>query len=97
MTAPNADGGSELERLALEKMAAVLGRVRATQLMRGLLDDLHIELRTPQDLLDFSEALARMGGFEGAVGAMLGVTAVLRGATPRDSAHSHRSTPKPPS
>ncbi len=90
MTAPNVDSSSEMHRIALEKMAAVLGRVRASQLSSRILDELHMELRTPQDLLEFSEALAAMGGFEGAVGAMLGVTAVLRGATPKAEA-SQRS------
>jgi hypothetical protein len=84
MTAPTVDSSSELHRLALEKMSAVLGRVRASELLHRILGELRIELRTPQDLLEFSEALAAMGGFEGAVGAMLGVTAVLRGATPKE-------------
>lgn len=81
-TAQHAEASGELHRLAFEKMAAVLGAERARQLQQSILDDLGIELRTPQDLLRFSEALSRFGGFEGAVGAMLGVTAVMRGAGP---------------
>ncbi len=84
MTVPTATSPSEVHRLALEKMSAVLGRVHASELLHRILGELRIELRTPQDLLEFSEALAAMGGFEGAVGAMLGVTAVLRGAAPKD-------------
>ncbi len=82
----NSDGGkaaSELNSLALEKMAAVLGQQRARALLRHILDELGIELRTPQDLYTFAEALRRYAGFEGAVGAMLSVAAVMRGAGPR--------------
>jgi hypothetical protein len=82
MSAPRPDAPSDFDRLAFEKMAAVLGADRARQLLRSILQELGIELRTPQDLFRFSEALSRLGGFEGAVGAMLGVTAVMRGAGP---------------
>ena len=83
MTGSDAECSGEIYQLALEKMSAVLGRVRAGQLLRRILDDRRLKLQTPQDLFEFSEALSAMGGFEGAVGAMLGVTAVLRGAGPK--------------
>ena len=70
----------ELHEFALAKMSKVLGPDRARQLMKRLLDELGIELRTPDDLVQLSDAMSRLGGFEGAVGAMLGVAAVLRGA-----------------
>ena len=38
------------------------------------------QLRSAEDLVRLSEAMIPLGGFEGAVGAMLGVSAVLRGA-----------------
>lgn len=80
MTPADPGAPSEMHRLALTKMSAVLGPERARQLLRGILDGLGGELRTPQDLFVFSEQLTRLGGFEGAVGAMLGVLAVMRGA-----------------
>ena len=73
----------ELHQLALDKMSAVLGPTRARHLMERILGRLGIELRTPRDLMRFAEELTALGGFEGAVGAMLGVVAVVRGATPR--------------
>ncbi len=71
---------SELHGLAFTKMANVLGEERARILLERHLAELGIELRTPQDLLRLSESLTQMGGIEAAVGAMLGVAAVLRGA-----------------
>lgn len=75
------DPNRELRDLALTKMSAVLGAERAQELLQTLLAELRIELRTPQELHRFSEALGRFGGFEAAVGAMLGVSAVIRGAS----------------
>jgi hypothetical protein len=79
MTAKD-DSTSELHRLAFAKMANVLGEARARILLERHLGELGIELRTPQDLLRLSESLTQLGGIEAAVGAMLGVAAVLRGA-----------------
>jgi hypothetical protein len=73
---------TDLRRIAFDKMSSVLGRDRATRLMERLLSELALELDTPQDLLRFADAMSRLGGFEGALGAMLGVTAVIRGAQP---------------
>lgn len=83
MTASEVHSAGEIHQLAFQKMSAVLGRVRAGQLLQSILDARRMELRTPQDLFEFSEVLSGMGGFEGAVGAMLGVAAVLRGAGPK--------------
>ena len=63
-------------------MSNVLGPERARLLLERLLGELGIALETPQELLLLSERMAQMGGFEAAVGAMLGVAAVLRGAAP---------------
>lgn len=76
---------SELEQLALDKMTSVLGAVRARKLLHQLCTSLRLELRTPEDLLRLSNEMTLLGGFEGAVGAMLGVSAVIRGASPKDS------------
>lgn len=74
--------GGGLHRLALDKMSSVLGPDRARRLMERLLAKLGLALDTPQELMRFADELTRMGGFEGAVGAMLGVQAVMRGALP---------------
>ena len=69
----------------MNKIAKVLGEERARQLMDRILGELRLELRTSEDLLRLSEAMTGLGGFESAVGGMLGVAAVLRGAgAPRE-------------
>ena len=82
MTTVDTDPPGELREFAFTKIANVLGPDRARALLRRLVDDPGHELRTPNDLLRLSERMAQLGGFEGAVGAMLGVAAVVRGATP---------------
>lgn|GEM_PF-995388 len=80
--ADDKDPASELRRFALGKMSNILGPDRARVLLNRLIDELGIALETPQELLQLSERMSQLGGFEAAVGAMLGVAAVLRGATP---------------
>lgn len=80
MGAAEPDVSSEVQRIAFDKTTAVLGAERARQLLTRLMTQHEIELRTPQDLLRLSEVMIALGGFEGAVGAMLGVAAVIRGA-----------------
>lgn len=77
---------TELHELALQKTAAVLGHDRAVRLIDRLLREHAIELRAPEDLLALSEVMTTLGGFEGAVGAMLGVQAIIRGGSPRERA-----------
>ena len=72
----------ELHGLALEKMSRVLGAQKAQQLMDRILAQLGLEILTAQDLYVFANHLSQLGGFESAVGSMLGVTAILRGARP---------------
>ncbi len=79
MNRPDPLESGEIYQLALAKMTAVLGRQRALQLITQLVHDKGFELRTAHDLSRFAAALARLGGFEGAVGAMLGVQAAMRG------------------
>lgn len=81
----------ELRRLALDKMSAVLGPERAQHLLQRFTSDLGVELRTPQELYAFSQRLSQLGGFEGAVGAMLGVAAVIRGAEATRRSHARSS------
>lgn len=71
---------SEYHALALTKMTRILGAERARQLMSELLERLGITLETADDLLQFSNELSKLGGFEGAVGAMLSVRALMNGA-----------------
>jgi hypothetical protein len=77
---PRDDEPNELQQLAFTKTERVLGRDRARTLVDRLLRENGIELRTADDLLVLSEAMTALGGMEAAVGAMLGVAAVLRGA-----------------
>lgn len=71
----------EFSNLALEKMERVLGGARATHLFSEILTEIGLEeLSSADDLLLFSRALSGRGAFEGAVGAMLSVQAVMRGA-----------------
>ncbi len=73
----------ELQRFALAKMGKVLGPDRAERVLTRILEDLRIDvLRTPQDLLRASERMSALGGMEAAVGALLGLAAVVRGARP---------------
>lgn len=80
-TTDQSAGSDDLYRFAFAKVARVLGPDRARQLLERLLAELRLELRTADDLLVLGQRMSQMGGFEGAVGAMLGVAAALRGAT----------------
>jgi hypothetical protein len=74
------DTSGDIRRLALEKMSAVLGRAQAERLLAQITSGLQMELHTADDLHAFAAELTKRGGFEGAVGAMLGVRAVMLGA-----------------
>jgi len=80
MSPASADG--EYAALALEKMGAVLGPARARELYTQLCERHRLTLKTADDLYRFGAALAQLGGFEGAVGALLTVRAVMNGASP---------------
>ncbi len=73
-----------LEALARSKLSRVLGPELGARVFAEVLAAARLPgIATPDDLYAFSEALSGRGGFEAAVGAMLGVTAVLRGAAAR--------------
>lgn len=76
--------GGEFHQLALAKMTTVLGESRARILMTRILDSTGITIETADDLFEFSAELAKHGGFEGAVGAMLNVQAVMHGGRRRE-------------
>ena len=67
--------------LALGKMTAVLGAERARRLLHDILSRMNIQLQSADDLFAFATHLSSVGGFEGAVGAMLCVRAVMSGAS----------------
>lgn len=71
-----------LQALALAKMTAVLGERRGRQLMGALLEQHKLTLGNVDELTRFAAELSKMGGFEGAVGAMLGLQAVLLDGKP---------------
>ncbi len=78
--------GLALRAFALEKLTRVLGADKGTRVYFDVLSEAKLaEVHTPDDLYVFSECLSRRGGFEAAVGGMLGVAAVLRGASARTS------------
>ena len=81
MTTGSESAAVALRDVALQKMVAVLGRERAERLLAQILAEHDLVLHTADDLYTFAMRLQAFGGFEGAVGAMLGVTAVMRGAS----------------
>ncbi len=70
----------KFHQLALTKMTRILGEQRARVLMDQVLTTLGVELANADELLQFANELSKLGGFEGAVGAMLSVQAVMHGA-----------------
>jgi hypothetical protein len=80
-----------LGELARAKLVKVLGPERGERVFRETLDELALdELATPDQLYAFSERLGTLGGIEAAVGALLGVAAVVRGAAGRPAAGAAR-------
>lgn len=72
---------SELDELARSKLVKVLGPERGPRVLGIALAGLSLaSIATPDDLYAVSERLVAMGGMEAAVGALLGVAAVIRGA-----------------
>lgn len=70
-----------IAQLTRDKLVKVLGSEKAGRVEREVLEEIGLrELSTADDLLRFARALEKRGGFESALGAMLSVQAVLRGA-----------------
>ena len=74
-------GDSPLKALARAKLERVFGPHRAEELIAATIAEAELAgLDTPDELYRFGRTLEKRGGFEGAVGAILSVQAVLRGA-----------------
>jgi hypothetical protein len=74
--------GDDMHALALHKLTNVLGPEQAHVIMRETLQRLGVaRLDTPDDLYRFAQQVSARGGFAGAVGSLLGVMAVVRGAS----------------
>jgi hypothetical protein len=71
---------TELEELALSKLSAVLGAERGRVLLDRMLEKGDFRLRSPEDLARLGRMLQDLGGFEAALGGMLGVQAAMRSA-----------------
>ncbi len=70
-----------LDEVAVGKLTRVLGTVAGQRVFEETLNSLHLAtLATPDDLFAFGVALTRRKGFESAVGGLITVAAVLRGA-----------------
>ena len=70
--------------LAQQRLVRVLGPDDGRRVYERTLATLgKPALDTPEDLFEFAQLLSQGAGVEAAVGAMLGVDAVLRGATDR--------------
>lgn len=73
-----------LRDLALDKLTRILGAEKGRRVYDDVLGEVGLaEVSTPDDLYAFSERLSLRKGFEAAVGGLLGVAAVLRGASAR--------------
>lgn len=76
---PSADAS-----IALEKLTRVFGTERAQAIYGAMLAEAGLaDLRSPDDLFAFAAQLSRRGGIEAAVGGLLSVASVLRGAGAR--------------
>lgn len=73
---------TEFHVVAREKMTRVLGTGLGLRLLSEILARQENDLATADDLHRFATELARRPAFEGAVGGMLQVTALMRGASP---------------
>lgn len=83
---PSASSEGSLSELARAKLVKVLGPERGRRVYEDTLRALSLEAISSPDLLyAFSEHLVAKGGIEAAVGALLGVAAVIRGADGKPS------------
>ncbi len=70
--------------MALEKLTRVFGPEKGRAIYLAALADAELtDLHSADDLFAFAAVLSRRGGMEGAVGGLLSVASVLRGAGAR--------------
>jgi len=75
--------GHDWNGLALEKLSKVLGDAKARETMESALQKSGLPaLRSADDLYRFAQELTAMPGFARAIGGMLSLQAVMRGAQP---------------
>jgi hypothetical protein len=76
----------DLHELALTKLTNVLGQERAEAILDDALVRVGLErVKSPDDLHRLGQEILAQGGFAGAVGSLLSLMAVMRGATNKDS------------
>ena len=81
MSTPGMAQHTSFAELARAKLTRVLGPERGAKIYAEVLAELALdELRTADDLHAFGERLSSRRGFEAAVGSLLAVDAILRGA-----------------
>jgi hypothetical protein len=90
MTPPIGGGsppaGQDLARLALERLIRVLGEAQGRAVYASTLHEVGLQgIDTPDALYTFGEHLSRQGGIPAAVGSLLTVAAVVRGASGQSS------------
>lgn len=73
----------KLRQLALTTMAHIPGEGRAYELLASVCEKEHLTLATADELFRFANELSKLGGFEGVLGALLSVRAIMRGAKVR--------------
>ncbi len=84
MTEATGVADPELESLALGKLTRVLGEQRGRRLFEETLQQVGLAaVRTADHLYAIGAALSKRGGIEGAVGGLISVAAVMRGAAGR--------------
>lgn len=83
MTAADQPRTVDFRQLALEKMSSVLGEGRARTLLKQICQEIAVPLASAEELSRFAAELSKLGGFEGSVGALLSVRAVMFGARSR--------------
>ena len=72
------------QELARARLSRVVGAPRASELVERVLAEMKMErLETADDLFHFGKTLEGYGGIEAAVGALLSVQALIRGASGR--------------
>lgn len=78
---PETSAEEDLSRVALERLARVLGAERAARLFPEVLSEASLSgIQTAQDLYTFGETLARRSGYEAAIGRLISIAAIVRGA-----------------